>query len=41
MMTATYNQRPTDRQATGVSCFAQGIARLAVKAWPLSGRTTE
>jgi hypothetical protein len=39
-MTKTFNQRPTDRLATGMSCFAQGIGALA-KVWPLPGRTTE
>jgi len=39
-MTKTFNQRPTDRHATGMSCFTQGIGALA-KVWPFSGRTTE
>jgi hypothetical protein len=41
MMTANHIQRPTDRHATGMSCFAQGAPKLAVKVRPLSGRTTE
>nr|AUN35532.1 hypothetical protein [uncultured bacterium] len=39
-MATYFHQRPTDRLATGMSCFAQGIGALA-KVWPLSGRTTE
>ena len=39
-MTKTFNQRPTDRHATGMSCYLQGIGALA-KVWPFSGRTTE
>lgn len=39
-MKTPFNHLPTQRRAAPVSCFMRGIDGLAVKDWPLSGRTT-
>jgi len=40
-MKTTFNHLPTQRPTAPVSCFMRDIDGLAVKVWPLSGRTTE